>query len=168
MTDSETIGIRDKAFVVDTDDGRASWTDGSLVQDRVIGKCTDGAYSVVEHSVPPDYTSSYHINHGEKEIRYLLDGAIEIVTEGDTFPATAGQTVVFKQGQPHGWRVTSDGPARMLVLCSPAGVEEFYHEAGRPAERREIPENTQRRRDELRDRAADYDIEILAVRPPSR
>jgi len=157
MTD--TVGIREKAFRVDADNGRASWFGRTLVMDRVIAKCTDNAYSVVEQHAAPGYQSTYHINHGEKEIRYILEGELEIVTDGTRFQAKAGQTVVCKQGQPHGWRVSGDETARILVMYSPSGFEEIYHDAGDAANERRVPQATLGQN--ISKYANQYDLEIL-------
>jgi len=159
MTDP--VGIRDKAFLVDTDDGRASWFGRTLVVDRVIAKCTENAYSALEQHAPPGYESTYHINHAEKEIRYMLDGQIEVVTEGATFTASSGQTVVCKQGEPHGWRVAGDDTARTLVIYSPSGFEELYHKAGESAADRSVPGTQQSAEADISGHSDKYNLEIL-------
>lgn len=154
-------------FVQNEDEGKASWFLGTLVTNRVTGEETDGAYSLTEHLLPPNYETPYHIHHGEEERFYIIDGELTLHTEEGTLTATPGQTVVIPREQPHGYRITSDEPARKLVLLSPAGFEEFFHEAGEPAKAREIPEPTEPDIQKLETLAPKYDLELLGPLPGS-
>jgi quercetin dioxygenase-like cupin family protein len=152
----------DVSFVVEPGDGRATWFDGSLVQDRVIAKCTDGAYAMLEHRAPPGYETPRHANHGEKEIRYVLAGEVTAETPAGRLVATPGHTLVLKRDRPHRLRVTGAEPARMLVLFSPAGVEELYHEAGEEAGERALPDGPTAGAGAFQRLAAEYDVEVLS------
>jgi quercetin dioxygenase-like cupin family protein len=150
----------DVSFVVEPGDGRATWFDGSLVQDRVIAKCTDGAYSMLEQIAPPGYGTPAHVKRGEKEIRYVLAGEVTVETSEGQLVGTPGHTLVLKRGRPHRLRVTGDEPARMLVLFSPAGVEELYHEAGEEAPERQIPDEPTDGTERFEELAPEYGVEI--------
>ena len=148
-------------YVQKEDEGIASWFIGTLVTNRITGDETDGAYSLTEHLLPPTYETPYHVHHSEEERFYILEGELTLHTEGGMLIATPGQTVVIPREQPHGYRITSDEPARKLVLLSPAGFEEFFHEAGEPAKERELPEPTEPDIPKLEALAPKYDLEIL-------
>lgn len=153
--------------VRDPEDGTASWFLNSLVTTRVAGDDTDGAFAVLDHLLPPDYETPYHIHHNEAEMSYVLDGEITLVTEQGPLTATRGQLLLAPQDQPHGFRVTSDEPARRLVFITPAGYEAFFHEVGSPAASRTLPDPSEPDQERLAAIAADYDIEILGPLPES-
>jgi hypothetical protein len=70
---------------------------------------------------------------------YVLDGRVEFHCGEKVFTAGPGAFVLLPKGVPHWLRVTSDIPARSLVLTNPAQFERFVAEAGEPARARELP-----------------------------
>lgn len=150
----------DVSFVVEPGDGRATWFDGSLVTDRVIAKCTDGAYSMLEQTAPPGFGTPAHVKRGAKEIRYVLAGEVGVETPEGRLVGTPGDALVLKRGRPHRLRVTGEEPARMLVLFSPAGVEELYHEAGEEARERRLPDGATAGTGRFEELAPEYGVEI--------
>src|SRR5207253_441209 len=50
----------------------------------------------------------------------------------DARPCRAGATAFAPGGSPHTWRVESD-TARLLVLSTPAGIEDYFRALGEPA-----------------------------------
>lgn len=153
------------AFVREHDDGTATWVLNSLVVDRITAEDTGGAYSITEHHAHQVYETPYHRHIGEDEVLYVMDGEFTVVTEAGTQTATVGDTVVFPRGEPHALSVTSDGPARALVVCSPAGFEGFFHEVGEPASERTVPEPTEPDIGAVEALAPEYDLELLGPPP---
>ena len=51
----------------------------------------------------------------------------------------AGETVNIPANAPHSFTNTSDAPARLLCMCTPAGQEEFFELVGVPVEGRTTP-----------------------------
>ena len=78
------------------------------------------------------------VQHDEHESFYILEGAIDVVVAGERTRADAGAFVFLPRGSAHTFRVV-EGPARMLNICVPAGVERFFRDGGRPAERPGLP-----------------------------
>jgi quercetin dioxygenase-like cupin family protein len=157
--------MSDTPFVRGGDEGRATWFLGTLVVDRVTAEDSGGAFSVTEHLLAPNYETPYHRHHGEEEMFYLLEGELTLYTEDGMFTATAGETVILPRERPHGYRVTSDVPARKLVFVAPAGFEQFFHEAGVSAATRDLPEPTEPDVERLGALAPDYDLELLGPLP---
>lgn len=148
-----------------SDDGRASWFANMLVEDRVTAEDTGGAYSLTEHRIPPGGETPYHVHHDEEEVVYVVEGELSAVTEDGSEPVTEGQTVVVPRGAPHGLRATGEEPATILVICSPPGLEEFFHEAGEPAAARELPEPSEPDVERMGALAPDYGLELLGPLP---
>lgn len=154
-----------EAVVRGREDGSATWVLNSLVMDRVTADETDGAFSITEHHAHPSYQTPYHRHRGEDEIIYVIAGEFTAVTEDGARTAGPGDTVIFPRGHPHALRVSSDAPARALVVCAPAGFESFFHEAGEPADSRTVPEPAEPDIETVEALAPTYDLELLGPPP---
>jgi len=53
---------------------------------------------------------------------------------------TEGMTGFVPSNRPHGFRVDSDDPLRVLAIFAPAGMADFFREVGTRTETRTIPE----------------------------
>jgi quercetin dioxygenase-like cupin family protein len=129
---------------------------------RSTGDDTNGAFGLVEHwSMPTGFASPYHVHHLEDEAFYVLEGELAFVCDGKWIRTGAGGYVFGPREIPHGFKVTGTGPARMLLLCAPAGFERFVMELGEdpdaPAVEPDIPK--------LVAVAAKYKIDILGPLP---
>lgn len=96
---------------------------------RASGATTRGAFGLVEHlTLPPGFASPFHTHHREDESFYVLDGEIAVLC-GDSWTRAGAGTFVFgPREMPHGFAVLGHTPARVLLLCSPAGFEQFVAE----------------------------------------
>jgi quercetin dioxygenase-like cupin family protein len=154
--------------VTSESDCPAHWFVGTLTRVKVSGDQTDGEYSIVDHLAPSGWESPFHVHHGEDELFHVMDGEIEVCygTDG-TGRLNAGpqDTVMLPRDVPHGFRVVSDEPCRILVHVTPAGFEEFIAAAGQPAERLVIPDPAEPDVEALTATAAAYDIDILGPLP---
>jgi mannose-6-phosphate isomerase-like protein (cupin superfamily) len=132
------------------------------------GDQTDGEYSIVDHRAPSGWESPFHVRHGEDELFHMIEGEIEVRygTDGTgSLRAGPQDTVMLPRDVPHGFRVVSDEPCRILVHATPAGFEEFVAAAGQPAEQLVIPEPAEPDVAALTAVAEEYDIEILGPLP---
>lgn len=57
--------------------------------------------------------------HDGAEFLHLLAGALTLVVAGEEHRLGAGDSIYFDASQPHGYRRTSRGPARALVVTAP-------------------------------------------------
>jgi uncharacterized cupin superfamily protein len=97
----------------------------------------------------------------------ILEGEIELVFRGEKSVARAGQTLNIPANAPHSFKNTSNRPARLLCLASPAGLEEMFQRLGDPvASRTALPpelsdtEKAERMR-RAKTLAAEYRTELL-------
>ena len=154
--------------VLQADDGDAIWAVGALMVIKRDAAATDGAYTLVDHTAPAGYETPYHVHHNEEELFYILDGELEcLYGEGGENRVRAGphDTVVLPRDVPHGFRVVSDRPCRMIVQLSPGGLEALFREIGEPAERLETPPPAEPDPAALAEAAAAYDLDILGPLP---
>lgn len=77
---------------------------------------------VLESEVPPGGGFPPHVHDQHEEAFYVLSGAIDYLV-GDAWTAAVAGTVVFvPAGEPHGFRNSSEQPARHLAIASPASA----------------------------------------------
>jgi quercetin dioxygenase-like cupin family protein len=101
---------------------------------RATGQMTNDAFGLVEHlMIPPGFESPYHTHRLEDEAFYVLEGEMAFVCDGTWTIAGPGTFVFGPRNIPHGFKVVGNAPARMLLLCTPSGFEQFVVEMSGPA-----------------------------------
>jgi quercetin dioxygenase-like cupin family protein len=102
---------------------------GDMYTILLTGKDTAGRYCLIDMRVPPGGGPPPH-RHDFEETFIVLEGEVEFTFRGQKSVVLAGAAVHIPANAPHLFRNTSDRPARLLCLCSPAGVEEFFLAVG--------------------------------------
>ena len=115
-------------------EGRSIWITGDTYTFKAVGADTNGALVLFEGTVSPQLGPPPHIHHCEDEFFYVLEGEFEILDGGRTFMARAGSFVHIPKGTLHRFKNVGATPAKILVLFTPAGMENFFFEAGLPAQ----------------------------------
>jgi len=150
------------------EDGEALWSVGALMVLKADAETTGGAYTLVDHTAPAGYETPYHVHHREDEMLYVLSGELSCVYGEDgehVVRAGPHDTVVLPRDVPHGFRVVSEEPCRMVVYVTPAGLEEFFRDVGEPAPRLETPPAGDLDPAALSAAAAEYGLDILGPLP---
>ena len=64
---------------------------------------------------------------------YVLEGLLRVKLEATIEDAPAGSFVFIPRGIPHTWQNAGEGPARILILFTPAagGMEQFFERSAR-------------------------------------
>jgi mannose-6-phosphate isomerase-like protein (cupin superfamily) len=99
---------------------------------KASGEDTGGAYSLTDSMVPPQRDPPPHIHHREDEAFRVLEGELEVLVGENKFKAGAGSFVHPPKGVLHSYQNVGTGPARLLTLMVPAGLERFVEEVGKP------------------------------------
>jgi quercetin dioxygenase-like cupin family protein len=108
----------------------------------VVGEAdTHDGFSLHERVAPPGARSTPHAHSQFVESFYVLDGALSITVEGETFTAGAGTYVLVPRGATHHWKNERDTDARVLVIFAPSQQRAYFEElhalmdaaAGHPA-----------------------------------
>jgi mannose-6-phosphate isomerase-like protein (cupin superfamily) len=95
----------------------------------IDGERTGGAFSLVEHPLPPRALGApLHTHHNEDEYSFVLQGRFGIQLGDDTLEAGPGDLVVKPRGVAHAFWNAGEEPARLLELISPAGFEHYFRE----------------------------------------
>ena len=99
------------------------------VRFMIDGETTDGAFSLVEHPLPPRALGSpVHTHRNEDEYSYVLEGRVGVQLGDDVIEAGPGELVFKPRGVAHAFWNAGDEPARLLELISPAGFENYFRE----------------------------------------
>jgi len=153
-------------FVTPAAGGQALWSVGALLIVKTDAEATDGAFALIDLRAAPGYETPLHRHHREDEHFYVLGGEIECVYgDGETVVAGPHDTVFLPRDVPHGFRVVSDDPLRMLATVTPAGLEAFFVEVGTTVETRDLPPPADPDVEAVASAAAAYDLEILGPLP---
>jgi quercetin dioxygenase-like cupin family protein len=124
---------------------------------RSTAESTNGSFGLMEHwEMPPGFASPYHMHHLEDEAFYVLEGEMAFVCDGKWMKGGPGTYVFGPREIPHGFKVVGSIPARMRLLCTPAGFESFVLELSVPINDLTPPDMAK-----LMAVAAKYQIDIL-------
>ena len=131
---------------------------------RSTGETNNGAFGLTEHwDMPPGWSTPHHTHHREDEAFYVIEGEVAFVCGGKWVKGAAGAFVFGPREIAHGFKVIGTGPARMLILNTPSGFENFVLALGQPVSAPPSPSDMQK----LVEVAAQFGIEILGPLPPT-
>jgi uncharacterized protein (TIGR02246 family) len=135
---------------------------GSPTVLHATGEMTDGRFCLMEQvTMPSGLASPYHRHRNEDEAFYVLDGHVRFVCDGEWVDAGPGTWVYGPREIPHGFKVVGAQPARMLIMCAPAGFEKFVLELCVPLDAMPAPPDMAK----LAAAAATFNIDILGPLP---
>jgi mannose-6-phosphate isomerase-like protein (cupin superfamily) len=103
-------------------------TPGESFTVRVTSEDTKGGYTVIEIVAQPRNGVVRHIHHKEEEHFIVVEGTLHMARGDDVFDVPAGSSVSIPRGVPHAWCNLGEIHVRFLVLFTPGGVEEMFHE----------------------------------------
>jgi quercetin dioxygenase-like cupin family protein len=118
-------------------EGHQLWFLGTLQTLRVPGETVEGRYSLVEALFPRLASPPLH-THPQDESFVVLEGRLTVVAGAERFELEAGGVMAVPMGVEHTFRVDSD-TARVLVLSTPAGIEQLFIEGGVRADAPTLP-----------------------------
>ena len=114
-------------------EGERIWIVGDTTTLKATRQSTDGRLLLVENLTTPGGGPPPHLHTREDEFFYVLDGTFEIRIGDEQHALGAGGFAFVPRGTVHNFRNTGEQPARILVGFTPAGMEGFFRESGRPA-----------------------------------
>ncbi len=93
------------------------------------GERTGGAFSLVEHPLPPRALGApLHTHRNEDEYSYVLAGRVGVQLGDQVLEADRGDLVSKPRGVPHAFWNAGEEPARLLEIITPAGFENYFRE----------------------------------------
>jgi transcriptional regulator with XRE-family HTH domain len=96
-----------------------SLTNGKL-QDLCGGLTLQGGKIMLLQLEPLSGEHPGTIIHTGQEFAFCLEGSLEYVVDGQVYPLTSGDSLIFEAHLPHGWRNPGPAAARFLLVLSPS------------------------------------------------
>jgi quercetin dioxygenase-like cupin family protein len=143
----------------------------SVAGDRVVllltGAETNHEYTVMEATLPPGAGPPPHVHSREDETFLTLRGEVTFHLGEKTISLKKGEFLFAPRGIPHYFKNTGAEDAVLLETASPAGIENFFIQAGKPLPSRDAPPLALTPDDvtRLRALAPDYGLQILTTAP---
>jgi quercetin dioxygenase-like cupin family protein len=158
-----------RIFTREPGEGEALWWFGVLATIKATAEQTGGRFALVEILAPDGYEGVLHVHHFEDEGFYILEGEMTFYVGEQTIKAHPGSFLFGPKDVPHAFTVDS-GPARLLFVLSPAGLEAGIREMGEPARSLTVPPQPEEPSDEaemerLAAIGARYGAEIVGPAP---
>lgn len=135
---------------------------GSTYHVKTDGAHVATAYSLMEEEFWAE-TTPLHAHPEAEECFYVLEGRIELWSDGFTSEASSGAFIVVPRGTPHALRRLSNDPVRMLTIVSPPGFERIFAAVAAIGEA-ELLSDPER----LASLAAEYGTDVLGDYPKVR
>lgn len=98
---------------------------------KVFSADTEGAYCVMELTLPPGGGAPQHVHHREDEIITVVEGALTVTSaDGKDHAAQAGSVIRLPKGARHAFRNATDAPVRVLITAIPGGLDNYFAALG--------------------------------------
>ena len=121
-----------KILNVDPGAGQSYSAVGDVYRFLATGEQTGGVYVLSEAWVPAGGGPPPHIHHREDEAFFILEGEITFQLGVQKVVGKPGAFIQGPRGIPHAFKNEGTAPARMLILVTPPGFENFMAEIGQP------------------------------------
>ena len=108
--------------------------DGALVELLLGGEQTNGAFALLRTTLPPSTLTIAHYHKNEEETPYVLEGVLQVETQGRTIELSQGEMMNLPRNVPHRLGNATSAVKRVLLLSSPGGFGDFVREVGERVE----------------------------------
>ena len=102
----------------------------NTVTNKLSSDDSDGQLTVIEYEVAPNGPMPPPHRHTYVELFYMLSGELLFQVGDRSVTGSAGTTVIVPAGVVHTYKNETPEPARYLVVCSPAGLDNYFVELG--------------------------------------
>jgi quercetin dioxygenase-like cupin family protein len=114
-------------------EGERIWIVGDTMTLKATGAATGGNLALLENLTAPGGGPPPHVHTHEDEFFFVLDGTFEVRIGDELHTLGAGGFAYVPRGTVHNFRNTAETASRILIGFTPAGMEGFFRESGRPA-----------------------------------
>jgi len=115
---------RNAMFVLNTKPPEYNFA-GTRVRLLMSGKETGGAFCMMEFFGPPNRATPLHVHEREEETIVVLEGVVDVTVDGKRVSVRAGETALLPRKVAHRLANNTELPSRYLIVCTPAGFDDF-------------------------------------------
>lgn len=101
---------------------------GERITYLITGAETGGAFFMAELNVVPGGGPPPHVHSREDESFCVQQGTLAVQVGEKTLKVSAGDFVHLPRGLAHSFKNVGDNTAKLLVVATPAGLENFFAE----------------------------------------
>ena len=92
------------------------------------GARTGGSMAITDIAVAAGSGPALHTHVRDDELWYVLAGEFRFLAGGRMLHASTGGMAFGPHGTPHAFQNVGDGPGRLLIVTTPAGLDRFFEE----------------------------------------
>jgi mannose-6-phosphate isomerase-like protein (cupin superfamily) len=126
--------MNDHQTILKHGEGDSFWVLGDLYTFKVTAKQTNGTFTIIDQIIQPQNGPPPHTHHREDEAFYVLEGRFAFLCGDKESVLEAGSFAYIPKGTLHTFKNIGEGQGRLLVIITPAGLEEFFYAIGAPAD----------------------------------
>jgi quercetin dioxygenase-like cupin family protein len=119
----------------------STWYKGILVSQMAGTSDNNGAFDLVVGRMRRGTEPPPHVHSREHEAFYILSGALTVYVDRKVFRLSAGDFMFLPHGVPHAFLLESD-EVHQLTLVAPGGFFDAVNKMNAPAERLDVPTDT--------------------------
>src|SRR5215469_14484315 len=112
---------------------RSKWYMGMLLTNLTETPDTNGAFALFEAILVPGTEPPPHVHSREDELFHVLEGEFDVYVGEEVFNGKTGECIFLPRFTPHAFIIRSPR-LRLLILFTPAGVEEAFRSMSFPAQ----------------------------------
>jgi quercetin dioxygenase-like cupin family protein len=105
---------------------------GGRTQVLLSGEQTDGAFAMLSIDKSPGASTPRHFHEREEETLYVLEGTVTAIADDREYEVSVGRALYLPRRGIHQLINRTNRQVRYLLICTPAGFENFVAEAGEP------------------------------------
>lgn len=98
---------------------------GTRIRLLMSGKETAGVFCLMEIFGPPGRATPLHVHDREEETITVLEGILDVTIDGRLVHVHAGETALLPRNVPHRLANNTELPSRYMLVCTPAGFDDF-------------------------------------------
>ncbi len=117
-------------------EGKSIWMLGGLYHVKAAGDETGGAVTIMEMTIPAGMGPPPHTHPGGEAV-YVLEGKLRYHIGDEVVEGGPGSFFYIPEGTWENFEPTEQ--VRLLVIYIPGGIDQFFTEAGEPAQTNELP-----------------------------
>jgi quercetin dioxygenase-like cupin family protein len=107
------------------------WMPGGVrTEIHLTGADTGGVFCLLVDQPAAGWDLPAHLHEDAAETIHVVEGEFEMTIDGATERLAAGQSVHVPAGVVHSSRNVGASPGRRVLIFGPAGMEDFFIEAG--------------------------------------